>query len=434
MLGSKLTAILLLRPEERAKVIWATSYFFLLLASYFVLRPIRDELGVAFGAANMQWLFTGTFLGMLLIVPVFGYVTKKFRLAVVLRYSYLFFIGNIVLFFVLSSQGWLKSVLPVIFFIWLSVFNLFAVSLFWSLMTDIFSTEEAKRLFGIIAVGGSLGAILGPVLTQVFLTVLDYESLFLLAAALLLLAMGTLLQVLKLAEKARGRHVSEHSGFKDFRLSHKSVFNAISLVFASAYLKRLVLFMFMYTSVSTFLYFEQAHILESTITDSVQRIKYFSRIDLFTNVLSVGGQFLLTARVIRSLGLALSLCLIPILVGVGFLVLSVETSLYVIAITMVLHRAGNLVVLRPGREMLYTLCSREEKYRAKNFIDTAVYRGGDALSGWAFAGLTSLSLGLSKIALIGVPLVALWSYLGFVLGWKADGHYRKGFWFKNVIK
>lgn len=301
-------------------------------------------------------------------------------------------------------------------------------------MADIFSTKESKRLFGIIAVGGSLGAIAGPILTQAFLSIIGYENLFLLAAALLLMAMGTLLRVLKLAEKDLIGSSSGHSSFKDFRLSHKSVLNGIRLVLASSFLKRLVLFMLLYTSVSTFLYFEQAHILERTITDSVQRIEYFSRVDLIINVLAVSGQFLLTGRLIRSLGLALSLCAIPIVVGLGFLALSLKTSLYVIAFTMIVHRTGNFTVLKPGREMLYTLCSREEKYRAKNFIDTAVYRGGDALSGWAFAGLTSLGLGLSSIALIGVPLVALWSYLGFILGRQADGAYRKKIWFKNVIK
>ncbi len=419
----KLTKLLLIEPSEKVKVFWASFYFFLLLASYFVLRPIRDEMGVANGAANMQWLFSGTFLAMLGIVPIFGILTNRFKVSFVLQFSYLFFISNILLFFVFVIQGWLQNFLPIIFFIWLSVFNLFAVSLFWSLMVDIFPTNASKRLFGIIAVGGSLGAIAGPAFTQGMLSAFGYESLFLLAALLLVFVYVALNKLLKIQHQKMTKVVLSEVRFRgnSTRPVGQSVWDGIKLVTRSPFLKKLVLFMLLYTSVSTFLYFEQAHILEATYTDSLARLRYFSQIDLITNSLAVSGQLLLTNRIMRKVGIAISLCGIPILVGMGFIALSIENSLYIIAFLMILHRAGNFVILRPGREILYTNCNRAEKYRAKNFIDTAVYRGGDALTGWAFSGLASLGMGLSAIALIGVPLAIVWSYIGFQLGKKVDG-------------
>jgi len=176
--------------------------------------------------------------------------------------------------------------------------------------------------------------------------------------------------------------------------------------------------MILYTSVSTFLYFEQATIVEQTIHKSSERIAYFSKVDLVTNILAIIGQFFLTSKIIKQFGLSITLGLIPLLIVLGFIILSTKTILPVIAVLLIIHRAGNYTLLRPGREILYTVRSREEKYKAKNFIDTAIYRGGDALSGWVFAGLISMGLGLSIIALIAVPIGLIWGYTGFQLGKK----------------
>jgi len=204
--------------------------------------------------------------------------------------------------------------------------------------------------------------------------------------------------------------------FKNTLLTKTSLLNGIKLVMASKYLKGLVLFMILYTTTSTFLYFEQANIIESTIDSSSKRVEYFSTVDLITNSLAVFGQFFLTNKFIKQFGLSIALSLIPLLIAVGFIILSTNTVLSIVAILLILHRVGNYILLRPGREILYTVCNREEKYKAKNFIDTAVYRGGDALSGWAFAGLISMGFGLSIIALIAVPIILFWGYIGFQLG------------------
>ncbi|WP_411032110.1 NTP/NDP exchange transporter [Spongiimicrobium sp. 3-5] len=411
----------LIAQAERRVVLWAFLYFFTLLASYFILRPLRDEMGVANGAINMQWLFTGTFATMMVIVPLFGYATAKFKIAKVLSSAYVFLIINIICFYLLFKFVPNIEVLPAVFFIWLSVFNLFAVSLFWSFMVDIFTMDQSKRLFGVIAAGGSLGAIVGPLVTNLLSHKTAIENLFLVAASFLLISLLALRKLMRISAGQNPKKEGYVQNFSDTFLSKNSILDGIKLVMTSKYLQGMVLFMLLYTGVSTFLYFEQAHIVETLMEFPSHRIAYFSKVDLVTNVLAIGGQLFLTSRIIGKFGLTISLCCLPILIGIGFVALSFNTMLIIIAILVIMHRAGNFMVLRPAREMLYTICSREEKYKAKNFIDTAVYRGGDALWGWAFAGLVSLGLGLSAIAIIALPIIALWSHTGFKLGRNAEG-------------
>lgn len=405
-----------IQPSELKIVFWSFVYFFTLLASYFILRPLRDEMGIANGASNMQWLFTGTFLAMLLIVPIFGYVTSKFRIGSVLTFSYLFFIMNILLFYYFFRTNVFINTLPIVFFIWLSVFNLFAISLFWSFMVDIFTSRQSKRLFGIISAGGSLGAITGPLISTSLSHKIGVGNMFLVAIILLCFSLMSLLMVIRIQRKFKPNDRSISRSFKNSLLTKSSLFYGIKLVMASKYLKRLVLFMILYTTISTFLYFEQANIIEKTIESSSKRVEYFSTVDLITNSLAIFGQFFLTNKFIKQFGLSIALSLIPLLIALGFVILSTNTVLSIVAILLIVHRVGNYVLMRPGREILYTVCNREEKYKAKNFIDTAVYRGGDAISGWAFAGLISMGFGLSVIAVIAVPIILFWGYIGFQLG------------------
>lgn len=407
-----------IKQEEQKLVFWSFLYFFTLLASYFILRPLRDEMGISNGASNMQWLFTGTFLTMLIIVPVFGYLTSKFKIGTVLTFSYVFFIINILLFYYLFIQKIFIETLPVVFFIWLSVFNLFAISLFWSFMVDIFSNVQSKRLFGVISAGGSLGAITGPLIATTLSDALGIENLFLITIFFLLISLFALKNIMKFQKKKRKN--KDTQGFKNINLTKSTLLDGIKLVLASRYLKTLVLFMILYTTTSTFLYFEQANIIEQTITSSSERISYFSGVDLITNTLAIIGQFFFTSKIIKQLGLSIALSIIPLCIAFGFLILSTKTILPIIVILLIILRVGNYTILRPGREILYTVRNREEKYKAKNFIDTAVYRGGDALSGWVFAGLISTGIGLSLIAIIAVPIILLWGYTGFQLGKKHE--------------
>ena len=398
--------------EQLKIVICSCVYFFSLLCSYFILRPVRDEMGIVNGAVNMQWLFTGTFVAMLCIVPLFGLLVSKRPIKKVLLYSYSFFIGTILLFYVLFLGYGITRTWAIAFFIWLSVFNLFVVSLFWSFMADIFHGKSAKHYFGIIASGGSLGAITGPFIAKYLSSSQSIGPLLLTAILFLLIALGCIVAILGL--------IPDKDRFKKNRSEPKvkmtDLLEGIRDMAKSPYLLGIVAFILCYTAISTVLYFEQAHIVENTLKDSSERIAYFSNIDFSVNTIAVLGQFFLTARIIRKIGLSMVLASIPLCIGAGLIILGLNPALGFVAVLMVIHRAGNFMLLRPGREILYTVTSQREKYKAKNFIDTAIYRGGDALVGWIFAGLLALGSGLGTIAFLAIPVAFVWGFTGFRLG------------------
>ena len=397
-----------LEAGEFKPVFWSFAYFYCLLSSYYVIRPLRDEMGITGGVDNLQWLFTATFLVMLAIVPLFGAVSARYPRQRLLPGVYLFFIGNLLLFYLLFRLADGSSWSARIFFIWVSVFNLFVVSVFWSFMADLFSNAQGKRLFGLIAAGGSLGAITGPALTAGLATSLGNANLLLVSAGLLSAALICILQLLRYghAHAAPGSEASLGG----------SVWSGVKKTFDSRYLLGIALFVWLYTTLSTFLYFEQAHIVKAVFADSAERTRVFALIDLAVNGLTILFQVLVTGHVMRRLGVATALASIPALLACGFMVLAVTPLLPVLILTQIVRRAGNYALTKPAREVLFTVVDRESKYKAKNFIDTLVYRGGDALSGWLFAALKGLGLGLSGIAWIAVPLALSWMMIGILLG------------------
>lgn len=387
-------------------------YFFCLLCCYFILRPLRDEMGIINGAINMQWLFTGTFVAMLCIAPIFSLLVSKNSIKRVLLFSYSFFIGNILLFYLLFEGFGISRVVAISFFIWLSVFNLFVVSLFWSFMADVFSSKSSKRFFGIIASGGSLGALTGPVIANHLSSKFPISILLLVAAFFLIAALLCILGILKLSDKKQ--HFNKV--IQTNTVNVKRLFEGVQNIMKSPYLLGIVAFVLLYTSISTVLYFEQAHIVEEVLTKSTERIRYFSSIDFRVNAIAIIGQFFFAGSIIKKSGLSIVLASIPFIMGVGLIVLGLNPSLSVIAMLMVVHRAGNFMLLRPSKEILFTVSSFEDKYKSKNFIDTAIYRGGDALVGWLFAGLVALGWGLGAIAFLAIPISFLWSFIGYRLG------------------
>ena len=400
-----------LKDKHLKIVICSFFHFFCLLCSYFILRPLRDEMGIVNGAVNMQWLFTGTFVAMLCIVPIFALLMARNSIKRVLIISCSFFIATIFVFYFLINTEGITKPIAIAFFIWLSVFNLFVVSLFWSFMADLFSGPTSKRFFGIITSGGSLGALTGPLIANYLSKQSSMDVLLLTAALFLVLALCFISIILSLSNNTYDTKASTGKA-----LDLKSLFAGVQNIGKSKYLMSIVAFMLLYTSISTVLYFEQAHIVEDTLKEPSQRIDYFSSIDFTVNAIAIFGQLLLTASVIKRFGLAKVLASVPFLMGLGLIFLGTNSSLWVIAALMVLHRAGNFMLLRPSREILYTVTSMEEKYKAKNFIDTAIYRGGDTLVGWLFAGLVAIGWGLGAIAFLAIPLSFLWSFVGHSLG------------------
>lgn len=437
--------------RELPALLWAFAYFFCLLCSYYILRPLRDEMGIVGGVDQLQWLFTGTFLAMLGAVPLFGWVAARFPRRTFLPVVYAFFALNILIFFVLFKAEVGQVAMARAFFVWTSVFNLFVVSVFWSFMADLFSNEQARRLFGFIAAGGSAGAVTGPALTALLASPLGAVNLLLLSVLFLGIALlcVTRLNNLSINSVAGGSpaHSSEANNRPDTtpaQLSRTGIdekcgpsdhaeppgreeqpmgggaFAGVKLFFTSPYLLGIGLFIWLFTTLSTFLYFEQAHIMADAFDSSEERTAVFATIDFAVNLLTILVQLFVTGRLVERLGLTTCLTLIPVAVTLGFLSLGLAPILPVLLAFQILRRAGNYAITRPAREMLFTVVGREEKYKAKNFVDTVIYRGGDAVSGWVFAGLKAVGLSLSAIAFIAVPIGVLWIATAVLLGRKQE--------------
>ncbi len=401
------------KPEEGGALLWSFAYFFCLLSSYYILRPLRDEMGIAGGVENLPWVFTGTFVATLAAVPLFGWAAARFPRRKLLPTVYLFFIANILTFFALFKLDISEVYVARAFFIWTSVFNLFVISVFWSFMADLFTNAQARRLFGFIAAGGTAGAIVGPVLTGLLAPPLGPINLLLISAALL---GGAVWCIYALNRRAPALSDQSDKTRAEPAAMGGSIFAGVKRVFASPYLLGICLFILLYTALATFLYLAQAQIVADASDDPAARTALFAWMDFSVNVLTIGIQAMLTGRIIRRLGLPLTLALIPILVAGGFASLGLAPVLPVLFAFQVIRRAGEYAIARPAREVLFTVVDVETKYKAKNFIDTVVYRGGDAVSGWIYAGLMMLGLSLSSIAFIGVPIAVLWAVIGRGLG------------------
>ncbi|WP_421763352.1 NTP/NDP exchange transporter [Ekhidna sp.] len=392
--------------EELKPILASFLYFFFLMSSYFILRPVRDEMGIQAGIENLQWLFTGTFITMLLIVPIFGYLMKRFQRQKLIPAIYIFFCLNILIFYGFFSF-FTSPFISVIFFVWLSVFNLFVISIFWSFNADIFSSDQAKRLYGPIAAGGSSGAIFGPVITSSLAGQIGVINLLLISVLLLGLATYFLRRLIKHSNVWREKKlVAPIEG---------SIWEGLKLMIRSSYLKQISLFVLLYTCISTFLYFEQAHIISEAFTVSEDRTSYFGFRDLLVNTSTLFLQFFITERILRKAGIIFCLILVPVVASFGFLSLGISQSVVVLLIVQVLYRSLNFSIQRPSREVLFTKVSVQEKYNAKNFIDTTLYRGGDALSGWLFAGLSALA-SLQAISFLAIPLAVVWALSGLRSG------------------
>lgn len=404
-----------LERREAKIVLVSFGYFFCLLCAYYVLRPVRDAMGIVGGVRNLQWLFAGTFLAMLVAVPIYGAICSRFRKSQFLPWVYLFFIANILIFRLAfqaaPDQVWAARA----FFVWVSVFNLFVVSVFWSFMADIYSKAQGKRLFGLIAAGGSAGGLTGPLLTALLAERVGVANLLLISALLLLATVGLIRLLLRLSEAWLGGSGGE-GGVGDESPMGGNPFGGFALALKSPYLLGICLFLFLHTWVATFVYFQQAELISGTFASTEKRSQVFAWIDFAVNFLAIFTQLFLTGRMAKRFGVPLTLALLPIFMVLGFFALSAYPLLWVLVGVQVARRAGNYAITRPVREMLWTVVDTETKYKAKNFVDTAVYRGGDALSGLAYAGLAGLGLTMGGLALVGGAIAAVWLAVGLAIG------------------
>ena len=417
-----LTRLVVVRPGEGRALVWSFAYFFCLLAGYYVLRPLRDEMGIAGGVKNLQWMFTATFLVMLAAVPVFGAVVAKLPRRRFIPLVYHFFVVNIAIFWLLLTLDVARQDVARVFFVWISVFNLFAVSVFWSFMADLFSSEQGKRLFGFIAAGGSAGALLGPSITVALAGVLGPVNLLVVAAVLLELAVLCARQLESHAPVSASPVAATPPTAQAGSMQNAgeglggSWLAGLAFIARSRYLAGIALWVVLLSLAGTFLYFQQANIVAAASNDPAVRTRIFATIDLVVGVLTIIVQCLATGRLITRFGVGRAAAVLPLVFAIGFLVLAWSPALLVVIAFQAMQRTANFALSNPAREVMFTVLGREEKYKSKNVIDVVVFRGSDALWGWAFAGLRAAGLELSTLSLATVPLAGVWFALALWLG------------------
>jgi len=404
------------KPNE-VRALWlGFIFFFVVLAGYYVIRPVRDNIG-ATQFENLWWMFTVVLVAMIGANALFSMIVAGMSRRRFIPIAYRFFILNLLIFFVLmqfmppGKQRWVDGC----FFVWVSVFNLFATAIFWGFMTDIFTSEQGKRLFGFIAVGGSLGGILGPIITTSLVHHVSTGVLLLICAGMLEIAA----QSVRFFPSDFRRHDSKSAEDENAERPIGGKFwDGVTNICKSPYLFGLFLFILFYTLTSTWAYFQQAELTKTGFVDRAARTAFFAKLDLSVNTLTLLLQIFLTGRLMKFLGVTVTLLFMPVLSLFGFAAMGLAPVLTVLAVFQVVRRASTFAFMRPAREVLFTVLRREDKYKAKSFIDTFGYRCGDQFGAWSYGGMQALGLGLSTISYIAVPVIACWCALGIWLGRK----------------
>ena len=403
------------KPNE-VRALWlGFVFFFVVLAGYYVIRPIRDNIG-ATQFENLWWMFTVVLVTMIFANALFSAIVSRMSRRRFIPIAYRFFILNLIIFFVLmqymppGKQPWVDGC----FFVWVSVFNLFATAVFWGFMTDLFTNEQGKRLFGFIAVGGSLGGILGPIITTSLIHYVPTGVLLLICAGMLELAAQS---VRFFPAEFRGEHSGSGDDAAEQPIGGK-FWDGVTNICKSPYLFGLFLFILLYTLTSTWTYFQQAELTKSGFVDKAARTAFFAKLDLSVNTLTLFLQIFLTGRLMKFLGVTVTLLFMPVLSLFGFAAMGFAPALAVLAVFQVARRASTFAFMRPAREVLFTVLRREDKYKAKSFIDTFGYRCGDQFGAWSYSGMHAFGLGFSTISYVGIPIVAGWCALGVWLGRK----------------
>jgi AAA family ATP:ADP antiporter len=419
------------KEHEVAAVIWSAAYFFFVLSSYYILRPIRDEVAVAIlegkggRVEDLSWLFTATLGGILLIHPIFAQMVSRLSRKRFVPLTYRFFVLHLAIFFLLykfidpTKSLWIGRV----FYVWVSIFNLFVVSVFWSFMTDIFRPGQSKRLFGIVAIGGSIGAITGSTITSTLAGPLGPVNLLLVSALLLELACYAS-KALERHEATPGRALADseeplHAKSNSEDPIGGGLLDGIANVLRSPYLLGISVLMLFFTISSTFIYFQQTDIISQVFAnDKVGRTRLLANRDLVVNVLTLVAQLFLTGRIVRWFGIGIALAFLPALGMVGFAILGAWPVLAAVMTLDILRRAANFAIQRPAREALYAVLPRVDKYKAKNFNDTFVYRVGDQIGAWSYPAMAAVGLSMSGLSYSMIPLSIAWLALALWLGRK----------------
>jgi len=411
-LARRLERIFGIEPALIEPVLAGFALFFLVFASYFMLRPVRETMGVAGGVENLQWLFTATFVATLAAMPAFGWLASRVARRSILAWTYVFFASNLLgfalAFALVPDDLWFARA----FYVWISMFNLIAISVAWSVMADVCTREQAKRAFALVAAGATLGGLAGPILGVVLVGTIGHAGLLVLSAMLLLGSIAAAGRV----RRWRERTPLATDTVGAMRPLGGNPFAGAIDTLRSPYLAGIGLFVLLLATANTFLYFEQARVVAATFTDRIAQTRAFGTLDIIVQSLTILAQVFVTGHVARKIGVTALLAAVPLVVAGGFLWLAASPTFAALAIVIVIRRAGEYAFVRPGREMLFTIVPVDAKYRAKNFIDAVVYRGGDAVSAWAKATIDLVTQQPAVAATIAAVLSLVWAANGVVLG------------------
>lgn len=385
----------------------------ILMSAYYILRPVRDAMASDWTDAEVSWLWTLNFFISTAVVAVYGIAVSRFRFQLLVPAMYGIFALTFVVFYVLASTSSDRTLIDKSFYVWVSVFSLFHISVFWSFMSDLFNKEQAGRLFSVIAAGASVGGLIGPAIPSFFSESLGTDNLMLIASVMLLVPIPIIFYLQALRSSNLG---NEDLGLKKPNATiGGNPFAGFKMFLSNPYLLAIGLFIFLYTGISSFVYFELKNLMNEL--SRVERTAVWAQMDLAVNVLSIATGLFATGRLVSKFGMPVTIALVPLVICIGLLALAVSPFLAGVVILQVVRRAGNYAVTRPAREMLFTRVDRETRFKAKPVIDIVAYRGGDMLMAWLFTGLTQgLGLGLAAVAMVGAGIAALWSMVGIYLG------------------
>ena len=411
-----------IRREEVAPVVASALTFFFVLTALMVLRPAREALGIQRGIETVRWLFVGTAVVTLAMNPMFGLLVSRFRRLVFITATYLFFAVSLLVFYALlvMAPAAIGETSGMVFFVWFSVFNMFATMVFWGLMADRFSLEQSKRLFAVIAVGGTFGAIAGPWLASLLAKPFGTAGLLLVATGSLVLAVLSMRAVVHLQPERSRPAASDDpaapSAVDERAVIGGSAWEGFGAVFRSPYLMGISAYVVILAVIATFLYFTRLQMVAALGEGLDMRTTVFARIDLYGQLTTVVLQALVAGRLMKHAGVPVTLALLPITVALGFLGLALVASLTTFVIFQATFHAVDRAIMRPARETLFTVVSRADKYKSKAFIDTFVYRGGDVLGAGLEGVLSRLASGLAAVISVALPLAVVWTALGIWLG------------------
>lgn len=410
-----------IRPRELGPILMAALYFFFCLTALMTLRPARDALGMQQGIDTIRWLFLGTLVATLFVNPLFGWLVSRFRRLTFITATYGFFIINLLIFasLLIFAPDQVGITTGNVFYIWMSVFNLFLTMVFWALMADRFSLEQSKRLFGVIAVGGTTGAIFGSSIAWTLAEVVGAASLLLIASVFLVMAIAAAWGVALLQPEREGLDPDDPNAppvVPESAIIGGSALEGFRTVFRSPYMLGIASYVLILAVVVTFLYFTRLQMVAALGDDVDMRAGIFAQVDLATQLATLFLQLVVASHVMKRLGVHVALVMLPITAALGFIGLAIVASLAVLIIFEAVFRAVQRAIMRPARETLYTVIPREDKYKAKAFIDTFIYRGGDAVGAQTEGLLGRLGMGLYALAAVVVPLAVAWAALGLWLG------------------